>query len=104
MRGTSVERWQSPAGFPDDSRCLDGHFPGRPIVPGAVTLAFLAARLAETGRAIGRVERMKFQRPLGPGVPFEVRLTRAGGQAHAEWRDAQGVFASARLVLRPEDG
>jgi 3-hydroxymyristoyl/3-hydroxydecanoyl-(acyl carrier protein) dehydratase len=104
MPGTSVELWQSPAGFPADSRCLDGHFPGRPIVPGAVTLAFLAARLAETGRAIARVERMKFQRTLGPGVPFDVRLTHADGQSRADWRDAQGVFASARLVLRRDDG
>jgi 3-hydroxyacyl-[acyl-carrier-protein] dehydratase len=104
MPGTSVELWLNPAGFPADSRCLDGHFPGRPIVPGAVTLAFLAARLAEDGRAIGRVDRMKFRRILGPGVPFDVYLTHAGGQTRAEWRDAQGVFASARLVLRREDG
>jgi 3-hydroxymyristoyl/3-hydroxydecanoyl-(acyl carrier protein) dehydratase len=104
MSETSVEVFRSPSGFPADSRCLDGHFPGNPIVPGAVSLAFLAARLAETGRALGRIERMKFQRVLAPGVPFQVSLTLAGGRTRAEWRDEQGVFASARLVVRPADG
>ena len=103
-----VERFCSPSGFPADSRCLDGHFPGNPIVPGAVILAYLAGRLAETGRALARIERMKFQRVLLPGVPFEVRLTSgAGGGAtgdRAEFRDDKGVFATARVVLRAGNG
>jgi 3-hydroxyacyl-[acyl-carrier-protein] dehydratase len=91
-------------GIAAESRCLDGHFPGRPIVPGAVMLAFLAARLAETGRAMARVDRVKFRRVLPPGVPFEVRLTPAGDRSRAEWRDERGVFATALVVLRPADG
>lgn len=102
MSETSVEVFRSDSGVAAESPCLDGHFPGNPIVPGAVILTFLAARLAETGRALAHVERMKFQRVLLPGVPFEVRLTRATGRSRAEWHDQRGVFATARLVLRSE--
>ena len=102
-----IETFRSDSGFPADSRFLDGHFPGNPIVPGAIILAYLAARLAGTGRALGRVERMKFQRPLLPDVPFAVRLTSApaaGRADRAEFSDESGVFATARLVLRRGHG
>lgn len=104
MSERPVETFRSPAGFPADSRCLDGHFPGNPIVPGAVILAYLAARLAGTGRTLGRVERMKFQRTLAPGAPFEVRLTPGAAGYRAEFRDDRGVFATARVVLRAGNG
>ncbi len=104
MSGPPVETFCSDLGFPAGSRCLDGHFPGRPIVPGAVILAFLAARLAETGRAVARIDRLKFRRTLLPGMPFEVRLTPAGPRSRAEWLDEHGVFATALVVLRPVDG
>jgi hypothetical protein len=108
MAEQPVEIIRSAAGFPAGSRCLDGHFPGNPIVPGAVILAYLAARLGATGRALARVERMKFQRPLLPDVAFEARLapaTAAGPAAfRAEFRDDAGVFATARVALRPGNG
>jgi hypothetical protein len=55
---------------------------------------------------------MKFQRVLLPGVPFEVRFTSGatGGAAggvtggRAEFRDEGGVFATARVALRPGNG
>ena len=104
MAKAPVEIFRNDTGFCANSRFLDGHFPANPIVPGAISLAFLAGCLATTGRALMRVERMKFSRILGPGMAFEVRLTHSGGKARAEWRDAQGVFATARLILRPADG
>lgn len=90
-------------GFPADSPFLDGHFPGNPIVPGAAMLAFLAERLSGAGLAIARVRRMKFRRPLLPGRPIEVSLVERSGEARVEIRDADGVVASATLVLRPYD-
>ena len=104
MSARPVETFHNPSGFPAESRCLDGHFPGNPIVPGAVILAYLAARLDATGRAVGRVERMKFQRSLLPGVPFEVRLAPGATADRAEFRDDKGVFATARVVLRDGNG
>lgn len=95
------EHFRAEAGVAHDSRFLDGHFPGDPIVPGAVILAHLSAWLAPSRRMIVRVERLKFTRPLRPGIPFEVVL--ANGET-AEFRDAGGMFARARLVLGPADG
>ncbi|HUF87993.1 MAG TPA: hypothetical protein VMM59_11480 [Thermohalobaculum sp.] len=96
-------RFRLDAGFPADSRFLDGHFPANPVVPGSVLIGFLAARLAEADLAVARIDRMKFRRILRPGMPFELRVDGRPDGAAAEFRDAEGVFAAGRLVLRPRD-
>ena len=85
-------------GFPTDSRFLDGHFPGNPIVPGAVILGYLAARLATVDLAIARVARIKFTRLLRPDVPIEITVVAKANGARAEFRDEEGVVASANRV------
>ena len=87
-------------GFPANSPFLNGHFPANPIVPGAVILGYLAARLATVDLAIAKVARMKFTRPLRPDVPMEITVVPKPHGEHAEFRDADGVVASASLVLR----
>jgi 3-hydroxymyristoyl/3-hydroxydecanoyl-(acyl carrier protein) dehydratase len=91
-------------GFTADSAFLDGHFPGNPIVPGAVILGYLAARLAAADLAIAKVTRMKFTRLLRPDVPMEVTVVSRGGgggpEFRAEFRDRNGVVAFASLILR----
>ena len=91
-------------GFPANSRFLDGHFPGNPVVPGAVILGYLAARLATVDLAIDKVTRMKFTRLLRPDVPMEITVApkadAGGAKFRAEFRDEHGVVASATLVLR----
>ncbi len=94
------ERFVAESGISSESRFLDGHFDGNPIVPGAMILGHLAAWLAPSGKAIGRIDRMKFMRPLRPGVRFEVILKSA---SQAEFWDSDGIFARARLVVRPAD-
>ena len=104
-------RFSLPDGFPEDSRFLDGHFPGNPIVPGAVILGYLAARLATVDLAIAKVTRMKFIRLLRPDVPMEITVVSKGRgvqaeawpEFRAEFRDGEGVVASASLVLRGRD-
>lgn len=97
-------RFSLDGGFPADSPFLDGHFPGNPIVPGAVILGYLAARLATVDLAITRVARMKFTRLLRPDVPMEITVVPkahgAGAEFRVEFRDEEGVVASASLVLR----
>jgi 3-hydroxymyristoyl/3-hydroxydecanoyl-(acyl carrier protein) dehydratase len=71
-----------------DHPMLAGHFPGRPIVPGAWLLAWVVAaatrRLQAEGeaRAVAGVKRVKFLRPLAPNQTFECEL-KMGGQAAA---------------------
>jgi 3-hydroxymyristoyl/3-hydroxydecanoyl-(acyl carrier protein) dehydratase len=63
-----------------DHPMLAGHFPGRPIVPGAWLLAWVVAaatrRLQAEGeaRAVAGVKRVKFLRPLAPNQTFECEL------------------------------
>jgi 3-hydroxymyristoyl/3-hydroxydecanoyl-(acyl carrier protein) dehydratase len=87
-------------GFLADSAFLDGHFPGNPIVPGAVILGYLAARLAAVDLVIAKVTRMKFLRLLRPDVPMEITVATRGDGVRAEFRDQDGVVASASLILR----
>ncbi len=61
-----------------DDPCLDGHFPGRPLVPGAVLLAETVAALAAlvgTEAALASLEGVKFRRPVAPGEVVSVRAS-----------------------------
>lgn len=88
-----------PDGFPATARFLDGHFEGNPIVPGAVILGRLSAALAENGQRIETIRRMKFTRPLRPDTGFSIVLSPAGTGWRADFRDSDGIFATARLTL-----
>ncbi len=92
-------KFESVAGFPAESRFLDGHFPGNPVVPGAMIAAHLSRCLATENMKIARIERMKFVRPLLPGQPFEIDLERKGDTAKVRISDGQGAFAVAQIVL-----
>jgi 3-hydroxymyristoyl/3-hydroxydecanoyl-(acyl carrier protein) dehydratase len=96
-------RFSLDGGFPADSPFLDGHFPGNPIVPGSVILGCLAARLAAVDLVIARVTRMKFVRLLRPDVSIEITVVSKGRGVQAEFRDKEGIFASASLVFRGRD-
>jgi predicted hotdog family 3-hydroxylacyl-ACP dehydratase len=67
---------------PEDLPQLQGHFPGRPVLPGIVQLqwALDVAReqLGVTG-APSALEALKFRRPLLPAEEFELRVDAARG-------------------------
>jgi 3-hydroxymyristoyl/3-hydroxydecanoyl-(acyl carrier protein) dehydratase len=69
-------RDQVSAGHP----ALAGHFPGDPIVPGALLLARVARAAAQAyGGRVGGAPAVKFLAPLRPGERFEVELEQAAG-------------------------
>ncbi len=91
-------------GLASKSAFLEGHFPGNPVVPGAVILGCIAARLRGEGMTITEVGRMKFMRPLLPDMPFRLEIRADGDEARCSVEGADGVFAKAHLVIRSTHG
>jgi len=101
---TSTKTFAFDDGAPIGAPFLDGHFPGNPIVPGAVLLGYAAHALSEQRREIASVVRMKFLRPLLPGVPFIVEIAETTDSTTLVWQSDGSVFAKARVILRGHDG
>lgn len=77
---------QTDIGFPADHPTAAGHFPGNPVIPGAVLLdAALTAIAAAEGRRPGPfgLRSAKFLRPVRPGdrMLVEWQAATAGGIA-----------------------
>lgn len=94
--------WEVSGGILPDDPCLDGHFPGRPIVPGAVLLGELAAGLAARRFGLGTVRRAKFLKPLAPGVAFTISVSAAPGEARVRWTAAGERLAEASVTVLPQ--
>jgi 3-hydroxyacyl-[acyl-carrier-protein] dehydratase len=80
---------------PLEHPCYEGHFPGRPVLPGVVLLELVGEAIGRgVPRAIGGV---KFQHALLPGEEFTVRWNPDGARVvfHCERAGqpvAEGVF------------
>jgi 3-hydroxymyristoyl/3-hydroxydecanoyl-(acyl carrier protein) dehydratase len=61
--------------FADDHPTAAGHFPGNPIIPGAVLLDEVMASIgaAEYDGAVTTIRSAKFLRPVSPGEAVRVR-------------------------------
>ncbi len=87
-----------------DHPAFEGHFPGRPILPGVVLLAEALGALAaatSTGAADWSVESAKFARPVAPGARLEMsQHEEPSGRVRFEIRDSGRLVASGVLVPR----
>lgn len=79
--------------FPASHPAFPGHFPGTPVVPGALLLAAALAALG-LGGAGTRIAASKFLHPVGPDEDVEVRRI---GATRLELRVGGRLVASATL-------
>jgi 3-hydroxyacyl-[acyl-carrier-protein] dehydratase len=70
--------------FPPDHPAAQGHFPGNPLIPGAVLLA-AALREIEAGLDVSlsscRIRSAKFLAPVRPGDRVTIEYSRSDGNA-----------------------
>jgi 3-hydroxymyristoyl/3-hydroxydecanoyl-(acyl carrier protein) dehydratase len=78
-----------------------GHFPGRPVVPGAWLLAqaLQALQVAWPGEAdVDRIDTAKFHRLVAPGTRLELTFSpSASGAIEMSIADGDELVAAARL-------
>ena len=89
---------------PRDHPAFDGHFPGRPILPGVCLLAeAMAALEAATGTCAAdwRLESVKFTSPVEPGTALAIaHRGEETGRVRFEIRAGERVVASGVLARR----
>jgi len=86
---------------------FEGHFPGRPILPGVVLLDWALRLGREAFGLAGAVQRMdtiKFQQLVRPGMRLRVELDRLPGALAFRITSPAGVHASGKLLLTGGEG
>jgi 3-hydroxyacyl-[acyl-carrier-protein] dehydratase len=91
--------------FALDHPCAAGHFPGNPIIPGAVLLDEVLQAVEQIhGGSVGAcvIKSAKFFRPTRPGERVAIRLeTLANGDVRFECRVREHAVAAGTLALGP---
>jgi 3-hydroxymyristoyl/3-hydroxydecanoyl-(acyl carrier protein) dehydratase len=86
----------APLAFATDHPAFAGHFPGAPLLPGALLLDEILQRLpirdAGPRNAPLQLTAVKFRRPVGPGTRLQLRFeTREDGAVSFCASDAHGA-------------
>lgn len=88
---------------PLDHPAFDGHFPGRPILPGVVLLGRAVRAL---GEALGEppsayeIASAKFLRPVPPGATLRIRVEPTGERWRFDIFDGDHAVATGVLKVR----
>ena len=95
---------------PKDLGCFSGHFPGHPVVPGALQLDWVmdvATELLDTPPRVAELESLKFPAPLGPGDVFRIQV-RNVAEAQLDFtifaEDVDYARGRVRLAHGPKSG
>jgi prepilin-type processing-associated H-X9-DG protein len=91
--------------FPEGSPVFSGHFPGHPVVPGAVWIAaarVLSEELAGRSQKIRRIEWAKFKSPVLPGEHVRLDVEFPGRDARLA-RLARNGSPVASMLLHTGD-
>ncbi len=84
-----------------DHPAFDGHFPGRPVLPGVALLAEVVervmadARLAAQVGAIPQLSVVKFLHPVEPGARLLVHFDKTARALRFSVRSADGAYEAA---------
>jgi 3-hydroxymyristoyl/3-hydroxydecanoyl-(acyl carrier protein) dehydratase len=87
--------------FPATHPAFAGHFPGAPVVPGALLLAAALDALGAAGSGL-EIAQAKFLQPVGPDTAVEASCdATAAGALRLELRAGGRLVASALLENAP---
>lgn len=84
--------------LPGDHPSAPGHFPGHPVIPGALLLDALVAAAAP-GRADVTIASAKFLTPVAHGTALQLRWQAAGAKIRFECRAGEALVMSGMLAL-----
>lgn len=90
--------------IPLDHPALEGHFPGRPIVPAVMILDEVLAAAAQwcAGTKVSGVLQAKFTAPLMPGQSCAIQFRSSPAGLRYVCATENQTVASGLLVLTPE--
>lgn len=91
-----------PLALAADHPVFAGHFPGQPIVPGALLLDLaIHAINAHSQRSVQHISQAKFLSPALPGEAIEAEFEIDGDSLRLTLRSGARSLATARLGLAP---